>query len=87
MARVFIPAAIRPLTNGQDVVEVAGHNVQMVIGNLDKQFPGIKDRLCNGEELRPGLSVAIGGSISSLGLRQGVETNAEIHFLPAVGGG
>ena len=87
MARVFVPAAMRSLTGGQDVIEAAGHNVRTVIDDLDRQFPGVKNRLCDGDELRPGLSVAIGGSIGALGLRQPVAAGDEIHFLPAVGGG
>ena len=87
MARVFIPPTIRSLTGGQEIVEAAGHNVREIINGLEEQYPGIKDRLCRGDELRPGLSVAIGGSVSALGLLQRVDVDSEIHFLPAIGGG
>ena len=87
MARVFIPPALRPLTGGRDVVDAAGANVRQVIEALEKQHPGIKAQLCDGQRLRPGLSVAIGSSVSSLGLLQPVEADSEVHFLPAVGGG
>ena len=66
---------------------VKGCNVREVIENLDARFPGLKDRLCDGEQLKPGLAVAVGPSISSAGLRQKVEADSEVHFLPAIGGG
>ena len=87
MARVFIPPTIRSLTGGQEVVEAAGNNVREVINAMEEQHPGIKDRLCHGGKLQPGLSVVISGSISALGLLHRVNTDTEIHFLPAIGGG
>jgi hypothetical protein len=39
------------------------------------------------DALRPGLAVAINGTVSRLGLRQPVPAGAEVHFLPAIGGG
>jgi sulfur-carrier protein len=87
MAQVFIPAALRPLTNGLGSIEVPGATVGEVIDNLDRQFPGTKDRLCQHGLIRPGISVAVGGSVSSLGMLQRTEPHSEIHFLPAIGGG
>ena len=45
------------------------------------------ERLCVDDGLRPGLSVAVNGVVSSLGLLQKVPDGSEVHFLPAVGGG
>mgnify|MGYP001258294316 FL=1 len=87
MARVFIPATMRTLAGGRDSVEANGRNVREVINDLERQFPGMKDRLCEGDSLRPGLAVAIGGSVSALGLLQRVDLDSEVHFLPAIGGG
>ena len=87
MPRVFIPPAMRPLVDGRATVEAAGTNVRDVIEDLERRFPGVKERLCEGDALRPGLAVAVGGAMSARGLLQGVEAEAEIHFLPAIGGG
>jgi molybdopterin synthase sulfur carrier subunit len=87
MPYVFISPAMRPIVDGQEVVEAAGTNVLEVIGDLERRFPGIKDRLCDGDVLRPGIAVAVGESISALGVWQRVSPNDEIHFLPTVGGG
>lgn len=87
MPRVYIPPALRSLTNGVDIVEVDGATVRQVIDRLDAKHPGMKARLCQGDELQPGLTVAVGSSVSSSGLWQKVGPDDEVHFLPAVGGG
>lgn len=87
MITVFIPPQFRSLTSGTETVEVDAASVRQAVLQLDELFPGIADRLCQGDELRPGLSVSISGRISGLGLFQKVSAGAEIHFLPAIGGG
>ncbi|MCA9124101.1 MAG: MoaD/ThiS family protein [Planctomycetaceae bacterium] len=87
MPRVFIPPPMRSLTSGLEIVEVSGANLRQVIDNLEQRFPGIKQRLCQGDEIRPGLSVDVGGSVATLGLLQRTGADTEIHFLPAIGGG
>jgi molybdopterin synthase sulfur carrier subunit len=87
MAQVFIPPMLRGMTNNQAVVTADGKNVRQVIENLDAQFPGIKAHLVQDDQLRPGLSVVVGGAMSSRGLLASVEADSEVHFLPALGGG
>ncbi len=87
MPRVYIPPQLRRLTGDQETVEVTGKNVREVIRNLDEKFPGIKDRLCEGSSLKPDICVAVGSSVSSLGLLAPVKEDQEVHFLPIVGGG
>jgi molybdopterin synthase sulfur carrier subunit len=87
MPTVWIPATLRTLTHHQETVRVGGATVREVIDGLDVQFPGIKARLCNGDNLRPGIVVAIDSDVSRAGLGQEVNENSEVHFLPAIGGG
>jgi molybdopterin synthase sulfur carrier subunit len=87
MAWVFIPPSLRPLTGGIDAVELEGATVGQLIDRLEDRFPGTRDRLCRGDELQPGIAVAVDGSVRALGLLQPVRSQAEVHFLPAVGGG
>ncbi|MEX0702431.1 MAG: MoaD/ThiS family protein [Planctomycetales bacterium] len=87
MPRVFLPPNLRPLAGGRESVEVEGRTVREVIANLDAACPGARDRLTAGDQLKPGLAVSVGGSIASLGLRAPVAPDAEVHFLPAIGGG
>jgi hypothetical protein len=58
---VGIPSLLRDLTQGQKTVSVEGDNVRQVIENLDQAYPGLKDRLCEGERLRPSISVVVDG--------------------------
>lgn len=87
MPTVYIPATMRDLTNGQDQIPVEGTTLRQVIEHLDRQFPGAKDRLCDKDQLKPGMAVAIGTQVATLGLRSPVSADSEVHFLPAVGGG
>lgn len=87
MPTVFIPPLLRDLTRGTDQVETTGATVRQVVNALETQFPGIRERLCKDDALLPGISVAVNGTVSSQGLLQKVPEQAEVHFLPAIGGG
>ena len=87
MPRVFIPPLLRPLTEGRDIIDVAGQSVGELIDALDRQFPGLRARLVEGDRLKPGLSIGIGTKVSSRGLSSKVGPDDEVHFLPAIGGG
>ncbi len=87
MPRVFIPPLLKPLTAGEETVEVNANNVRQVIEELENRFPGIREKLCEEDQLKPGLTVAVDGNVSSLGLLQKVSGDSEVHFLPAIGGG
>ena len=87
MPLVFIPPLLKPLCEGESVVEVQAGNVRQVIDELESRFPGVRDRLCEGNDLKPGLTVAVDANVSSLGMLQKLGENSEVHFLPAIGGG
>jgi molybdopterin synthase sulfur carrier subunit len=87
MARVFIPPLLRPLTAGVESLDVEAANVRQAIDRLEERFPGTRSRLCEAERLKPGLTVAVDGHVSSLGLVQKLAPESEVHFLPAIGGG
>jgi sulfur-carrier protein len=87
MITVFIPPQLRVFADGTESVDVEAGSVRQAIERLDALFPGIADRLRQGDELRPGLSVSVSGRVSGLGLFQKVSPGDEVHFLPAIGGG
>ena len=87
MAQVWIPALLRDLADGQQTLRISGETVAQLIENLEARFPGIKLRLCEDGRLRPGFSVSVDGEVSPLGLRQRLQENSEVHFLPAISGG
>ena len=47
MATVRIPTPLRKLTQGQEEVTASGKNIGELIADLEKHYPGIKDRICD----------------------------------------
>ena len=87
MARVFVPTMLQASTGGVKEVEVNARNVRQVIEGLDELFPGLADRLIEDGEIRSNLAVAVDGEVARMGLLERVGENAEVHFVPAIGGG
>ncbi len=87
MPEVWIPTTMLDRTDQRRRVTVAGSTVRQVIDNLERIFPGIKDKLCLDWDIMPGISVIVDGETSRLGLLERVGEGSEIHFLPAIGGG
>ena len=87
MATVFIPALMQNLTGSRQTVEVEGSTVRQIVENLDKAYPGIKDRLVEGNRLKSNISVAVDGEVTPLGMLERVGESSEVHVLPAIGGG
>ncbi len=85
MARVFLPAQLAKLTGGAREIEARGATLREVIESLEEAYPGLKDRLVEGDRLRPGLAAAVDNVFS--GLRQPVGESSEVHFVPAMQGG
>ena len=87
MPIVGVPSLLRHLTQGQRSVSVEGNTVRQVIENLDQIYPGIKDRLCDGDRLRASISVVIDGHTSMLKLRHRLHESSEVHFVISISGG
>lgn len=69
------------------MVTASGRTVREIVDSLERLYPGIRDRLCEGDALRPGLAVVVGTEAATLGLMQPVPPGSEVHFVPAIGGG
>ncbi len=87
MATVFIPSLMQSLTAGEHQVQVEGATVRQIVNNLDSVYPGMKERLVEGNRIKPNISVAIDGEITPMGMLEKVGENSEVHFLPAIAGG
>jgi sulfur-carrier protein len=87
MPTVWIPPLLRHLTHDQESLHVAGITLGELIDSLDDRFPGVKARLCRGDEIRPGLAVMIDAQVNREGISAAVGENSEVHFIPAIGGG
>jgi len=68
-------------------VTVKGTTVREAIDDLDSQFPGIKDRLCEGDKVRANISVMVDGNVAPLKIREKLEPDSEVHFVIAISGG
>ncbi|MCY3912319.1 MAG: MoaD/ThiS family protein [Chloroflexi bacterium] len=87
MARVHIPTPLREFTDGQIKVDVEGGTVRVVVENLESRFPGLKNRLVQQGDLRPGLAIFVDGANSRRGLRTKLREDSEVFFLESIGGG
>ena len=87
MHTVFIPALHRDLTAGVETAPADGATVGQLLDDLDRRYPGLKDRLSQNGELRAGIAVAVEGVVSRRGLRHRLEAPSEVHFIPAMAGG
>lgn len=87
MPTLFIPAPIRALTGGKSSVVVAGPSVREAIESLEAEYPGVKERLCDGDKIRPNISVMVDGHVSNLRMREKLTEKSEVHFVIAISGG
>ena len=86
MATVYIPSLMRDITS-QAKVQVAGSTVRQIVENLEKAYPGLKDRLIENNRLRESISVVVDGEVTPIGLLEKVGEDSEVHFVPAIAGG
>ena len=87
MPEVWIPVSLQRLTGGEGRVPASGSTIRQVIDSLDRQFRGIKARLCEDGQIMDGIAVIVDGEDTALGILEKVSPDSEIHFLPAIGGG
>lgn len=87
MPVVGIPSLLRDLTNGERSVSIEGDTVREVIDNLDQRYPGLKERLCDGDQLNPSIAVVVDGATSPLKLRHKLDKTSEVHFVVSISGG
>ena len=78
---------LQPLTDGVKMLDCDAANLRQVIEKLEQSFPGIKDKLVEGDRIRPNLAVAVDGEVARMGLLEKVTETSEVHFVPAIGGG
>lgn len=90
MPNVLIPTPLRKLTNDLSEVSAAGANIGEVLANLERAFPGVKDRIFDeAGEVRRFILVHVNGEdIRFLdGLKTPVGDKDEVSITPALAGG
>lgn len=89
-AKVRIPAPLRKLTQDKAVVEVDGKTIQDVLNSLEKNYPGLKERICDESgQIRRFVNVFINGEDIRFkdGAKTAVAEGAEVSIIPAIAGG
>jgi molybdopterin synthase sulfur carrier subunit len=90
MPTVHIPTPLRKLTQGKEEVPAQGKTVGDLISDLERNFPGIKERLCDEKgQLRRFVNVFHNNEdIRFLqNLDTPVKDSDEISIVPAIAGG
>ena len=86
MATVRLTSLLRPLAGGLSLVQASGTTLRAVIDDLDRQYPGLRDRIIDAGAIRPDVMLAVGSDEVS-DLNVAVASDAEVHILPAIAGG
>ena len=87
---VRIPTPLRKLTKDQEIVEAAGSDVGEIIDDLEKSFPGLKERICDDEgNIRRFVNVFLNDEdIRFLEDKStAVKDGDELSIVPAIAGG
>jgi molybdopterin synthase sulfur carrier subunit len=88
--RVRVPTPLRKFTQGADEVNAQGTNIRGLVEDLEKNYPGIKERICdeNGK-IRRFVNVYLNGD--DIRFLQNLETSVKegdnISIVPAIAGG
>jgi len=87
---VRIPTPLRKFTGGQAQVEAQGNTVTEVVDNLEANFPGIKDKLCD-ETGRPRKFLNIYLNDEDIRFMDSLDTEVRegdsLALIPAIAGG
>jgi molybdopterin synthase sulfur carrier subunit len=87
---VRIPTPLRAMTKGSAEVQVTADTVGSLIDDLERQFPGLRERLVeDGGEIRRFINIYV--NQEDIRFLQGAETalkqGDEVSIVPAIAGG
>ena len=88
--RVRIPTPLRKFTGGAEEVGIGAATIGAAIEDLERQFPGIKERLCDEQgRVRRFVNIYVNGDdIRFLNsLETPVKDGDEVSIVPAIAGG
>jgi molybdopterin synthase sulfur carrier subunit len=87
---VRVPTALRTLTDNKEIVTAEGSTVAQIIEDLQRQFPSIKERICDDKgELRRFVNVYLNNEDIRFmeGSATTVSEGDELSIVPAIAGG
>ena len=87
---VRVPAPLQKLTQNQEQVKANAANIKELIEGLEKDFPGIKERICDETgKIRKFINVYVNGEDVRF-LQQDatpLKDGDEVSIIPAIAGG
>ena len=90
MPTIIVPSPLRRYTEGQSRVQVDGSTIREAIDDLERQFPGLKSRMCDESgQIKPYINVFVNGEeIRALqGIATALGDKDEVSVGPAMAGG
>ena len=90
MVQVRVPTPLRRYTAGNGAVEADGATVAALVDDLEKRYPGMKDRICDeGGQVRRFVNIFVNGEdIRFLKhLETPLKAGDELSIVPAIAGG
>ncbi len=88
--KVRIPTPLRKITKDHDEVSADGATVAEIIDDLEKNYPGLKDRICEDDgNLRRFVNLYLNDEDIRFkdNLKTTVADNDELSIIPAIAGG
>ncbi|MFA5839145.1 MAG: MoaD/ThiS family protein [Candidatus Margulisiibacteriota bacterium] len=88
--KVRIPQPLQKITNGNELVEASGLDVKSLIDDLENNFPGIKDRICDeAGKIRRFINVYVNDEDVRFlkGDATALKVGDEVSIIPAIAGG
>ncbi len=89
MVKVRIPTPLQRLTGGKEEVETTAGKVIEIVNALDKEFPGIGERISEGGKIRRFVNIYVNEEdIRFLKAEETVvKDGEEVSIVPAIAGG
>ena len=87
--KVRIPTPLQKLTNGKPEVECSAKNVTELVDALEKDYPGIKDRLSEGGKVRRFINIYVNDEDIRFMNKEDttLKDGDNVSIVPAIAGG
>jgi molybdopterin synthase sulfur carrier subunit len=87
--KVRIPTPLQRITNGKAEVECSAKNIQELIDALEKDYPGMKERLSDGGKVRRFINIYVNEEDIRFGSKEEtvLKDGDNVSIVPAIAGG
>ena len=87
--KVRIPTPLQKLTNGKAEVECSAKNIMELVDALEKDYPGIKERLSEGGKVRRFINIYVNDEDIRFVNKEetALKDGDNISIVPAIAGG